>query len=151
MHIPEQLFSLPLLKDFRTQQLELVFRYNSATVVGSAFIQSPSLFIVPTDRVFCVTSWCANITPDTSGGFVTSAALYATVPGLNNYGVLGVNGPGVNTGTNQLVQSYGSACSVWLPPGTIISVAATLNVAATHTGTFTLTGISFPRGSVAVG
>jgi len=149
MHIPEQLFSLPLLKDLRTQQLELIVRRGATTVLAaSSFLEL--LFTVPGDRIFCVTSFAAAVLTDPLGGVCVAVGLQLDI-GATSSMVCAAPGTGFVAAAGQPIHAFGTGCSIWCPPSSRVSVYVSLNTTATHSVTPSLTGLSFPRGSVAIG
>lgn len=150
MHIPEQLFSLPLLKDVRTQPIELIIR-RGPTNVAVANLFTAALFTVPKDRVFCCTSFAAQALPDAVGGTPVSCALTLDIDGLNNTYIAASPPHGFALAAGQPIQAMGTACSIWCPPGSIVGVAVAFNTSAGHSVTPGLTGLCFPRGSIAIG
>lgn len=149
MHIPEQLFSLPLLKDLRTQQIELIVR-RGATTVAASNLFTAALYTVPKDRVFCVSSFACQALPDAIGGTPVTLALTLDVDGVNTNYVCATPTTGFSLAAGQPIQALGMACSIWCPPGSIVGLALAFNTSATHSWTPGLTGLSFPRGAVAV-
>jgi len=150
MHIPEQLFSLPLLKDVRTQPLELIVR-RGTTDVAAAQLFTQALYTVPKDRVFCVTSFACQALPDPLGGTPTDLALTVNVDGVNTNYVCATPTLGFALAAGQPIHALGMACSIWLPPGALVGVALAFNALATHSWTPGLTGLCFPRGAISIG
>ena len=152
MHIPEQLFSLPLLKDTRTQPLERIVRRGDPILRPSATFQSPVLFRVPNDRIMCLTSYAATMTPDAIGGPPTSLGVGIDYPPLGGQVlVAGMALYGAPLASGQPVLAYGASVSIWLPPGSGIQIYGTFNSAANHIFVPSFTGLTFPRGSVSIG
>lgn len=150
MHIPEQLFSLPLLKDVRTQPIELIIR-RTGPQVSAANLFTLLMYQVPKDRVFCVSSFAAACLPDPVGGTPVSVALTVDYDGLASTYVCAAPPSGFSLAAGQPIHGFGAPCSIWVPPGANVGLAVAFNTAATHSVTGGLSGICFPRGSVAVG
>jgi len=152
MHIPEQLFALPLLKDVKTQPIEYVFRRGPNTVAALSIFFSGVMYTVPQDRFFCLTSYAAAMTPDAIGGTPTSLSVYGVIDTfVGAQPIAGMLVLGATLAAGQPTQTFGQATSIWLPPGTQISMQGTFNTTATHGFLPTLSGITFPRGSVSIG
>lgn len=154
MHVPEQLFSLPLLKDVKTQPLELVYRRALGTSLGGQIIQTPTpIYQVPGDRILVITSFAVEVTPDLNGGWVFSVCALIGPDGGTQYAAFPSAGPGANSGTNPngVAQTYGATGSVWVPPTATVSGYCVLNVPGAHVGYFSMVGITIPRGSVSIG
>jgi hypothetical protein len=150
MHVPEQLFSLPLLKDVKTQPLEIVFR--SVTVDTIAFaIAEADVFIVPNDRVFCLSAWGVKVTVDPLGGTLIGVTPVITFGNIQ-YWIGGMGGTlGVTQAAGGPPQTGGGAGSIWCPPGSTVQMRGNMNVAANHRFEMSIAGLTFPRGSVSTG
>jgi len=154
MHVPEQLFSLPLLKDVRTQPLEIVYRTVTGGIVGGQFVTTGAtpLYIVPSDRILVISSFAVECTPDLGGGWPICVGLVVALTGESGRTVMAAAGAGANTGTNPngVSQTYGATGSVWVPPNATLSASALFNVAGSHVCNFTFAGLTIPRGSVSI-
>lgn len=150
MHAPEQLFALPLLKDVRTQPLEIVFR--SVTVdTGGFSIAEADVYQVPQDRVFCLAAWGVKFTPDGLGGTLIGCSPVVTFGNIQYWigGMGGTIGFTLAAGTGP--QTGGGSGSVWCPPGSTVQMRSNANNALNHRFEMSVAGLTFPRGSVSVG
>jgi len=151
MHIPEQLFSLPLLKDVKTQPIELVFRTSGIVASGGAATFASALYTVPNDRVFCCTGWGVFCDPNAVGGYMQTAGMAYQLPNGTTVYLQSRSIGFILAGAPCPQHLLGDACDIWLPPGGIASVLCTFSGGGvTHNVTFSLTGVTFPRGSVAL-
>lgn len=149
MHVPEQLFSLPLLKDVKTQPLELVFRRVESLAGG--LLTSQVLYTVPSDRVFCLTSWGVTYANDGLGGGMVAAWLAATI-NVSSIHYLDGKILGYNpTGAIVAVHSLGSTGSIWIPPGAEVALASSNNCVGNPNVFYAIAGLTFPRGAVSIG
>lgn len=154
MHIPEQLFSSPLLKDLATQRCEIVLRNVQRT--GNLDVDlSIDLYQVPQDRVAVVTGWGTTLTPNGSGAVILSTGLYAIPrdePNTTRYYLDSGQARGNTLGTFHI--SGNGAAGIWCPPGSMIGVAQTIQPAAANIANafaFYISLLTFPRGNVTVG
>lgn len=151
MHIPEQLFSLPMLKDVRTQSIELIVRRAFSASGGLAGWLSPILFTVPKDRIWICTSFSVEFSADAAGGTAAGVGLFLQQAGGANQSVCAATGGGYVLSAGQPAQDYGNSCSIWFPPGSECTIRMTSNGAGNHSAFFNVSGLSIPRGSIAVG
>lgn len=152
MHFPEQLFSLPLLKDFQTQQIETVLRRKELAFGGFA-VFAVAIFIVPRDRFLILTGVNCLFTADPAGGVLSGAAAYCTLDtgSAEQFDLLATaGGPGIALAAGQPGINYGGSGSIWVPPGATVYVRASASIVGNHTATMTITGLTIPRGNVAV-
>lgn len=149
MHFPEQLFSLPLLKDVRTQPIELVHRQTSVSVVAGNSMVTTGLYTVPRDRILCLTNVGVLFSADAIGGSFTGGGVFALIGGQNHY-LLATGNSGVTLAAGQPGIMYGATGSIWVPPGTGIEIYCSVNTNANHNALVSFAGITFPRGSVSI-
>lgn len=146
MRIPEQLFSLPLLKDLRTQQIELVNRSVSVTGVA-ALVAGADMYTVPADRIALISTY----------GCVLSPVLNQ----LLNLVMLSYKRDGVTFrphsisrepfGPSTFLQALHADPELWIPPGSVVSILS--QTAASDVGnvfSFEVTLLTFPRGNVSL-
>jgi len=152
VHIPELLFSLPLLKDRRTQQIEHIVRQKS--VLGTSdTVAFADLYDTAADRFFVVNHvGCQGIPFDGSGGTLQYVALEAVeLAGNFNSSILatfvrGAASPG------SIVQMAAGPAAIWVGPNVRLRAwAFWSNSFAGHNSQLSLSGLSIPRGNVARG
>lgn len=149
MIIPEGLFGLPLLKDIKTQQIELVLRRLTLdNFPGSE--PNQKVFTVPSDRVGVCFAWQARIEPGAAAQ-VLYAYLATSFDVVTD--VLSSATPIPSSfGPSPLRQSASGGGQFWLPPGADVRVGMELaagNIG--HVYFFTAGILTFPRGNVSLG
>jgi hypothetical protein len=149
MHIPEQLFASPFLKDIRTQQIELVFR-RAAVQLAAANTGNTAIYQVQRDRIFILTGLATSFAADAVGGTMTSCFAFITFEGGAQTFIAATNNSGVTLAAGQPAIAYAWSGSVWVPPGATMSVGVTANTVATHSADIWVSGITIPRGNVAI-
>lgn len=149
MHIPEQLYSLPLLKDVKTQQIELVTRWRGPDATGGSPTYSQPLYQIPKDRVAIVTAWGLFVDPNAGGGYCTAAGPYWLSPaGQTAYLGIQMGGFAVAGTTLHMI---GGSCSIWLPPGGEVGIISTYNpTALSHNVSASISLLTIPRGAIAL-
>jgi len=149
MHVPEQLFSLPLLKDVRTQPLEIIQR--TVTVTSAGLLNSSLLYTVPKDRIFCLSGWGVGYAVVGGGGGMVSAWVALGIQGTVTHYLQGQSLGYNPTGALASFQHLGASASIWVPPGSEVYLAQSNNSIDAPNIFYTLNGLTFPRGSVSIG
>jgi len=149
MHFPEQLYAMPFLKDRYGQQIEAVIRSLNLQLLATNTV-SGEILRVPSDRIFILTSVAVQFAADALGGVMTGCACYATIDGGGQNWLMATNNSGSTLAAGQPAIAYGSTGSVFVTPGARVYVNVTANTSATHTAVVTITGLSIPRGNIAV-
>jgi len=152
VHIPELLFSLPLLKDRRTQQIEHIVRRQ--TVLGTSdSIAFADLYDTAPDRFFVVQHvGCQGVPFDGSGGLLHYVALEAIeLAGSFNSTILAtfVRGSAV---AGSILQMAAGPAAIWVGPNVRLRAwAFWSNSFPGHQSSLSISGLSIPRGNVARG
>jgi hypothetical protein len=149
MHIPEQLFASPFLKDIRTQQIELVTRRAALALIATN-TGNTSIYQVSRDRIFILTGLACSFAADGAGGTMTSCFAFITFEGGAQTFLAATNNSGVTLAAGQPAIAYAWSGSIWIPPAALVSVGVTVNVSAGHSADIWISGITIPRGNVAV-
>lgn len=150
MKVPEQLFASPLLKDLRTQRLEVIWRKTIITANNSTNVSSGTLYRTAEDRVGCVQSFGVNIIGNGAATQPLSLGLICNINGLVMLAATTSYQQFVITAANNYVGTENA--ETWLPPGTDISLQLTLSPGSLLPAfEFTLGLLTFPRGNVSVG
>lgn len=146
MRIPEQLFSLPLLKDLRTQQIELVTRSVQVTGVAGV-IAAAEMYSIPSDRVGIVSTYGCVLNPVVIELMNLVMLTYQRDSTTFRPHSIHRNPFGPST----QLQALHADPEIWLPPGSTVNVVAQL--VAGDIGnlfTFELTLLTLPRGNVSL-
>lgn len=149
-NVPEILYSLPLLKDIRTQPIDLVFRRRLENTGGNSSIQITNLYRVPNDRIAILQSWGGQIFPDPAGGSPNDVGLFLRQAQGGDI-FLDSSQPGFAWGIGKTWGALGGSVNIWAPPGSEIGIFATFSVPGTHQVEGSISLISIPRGSVSLG
>lgn len=148
MIIPESLYGLPLLKDIRTQQIELVHRSAQADNIPGADLFMP-LYQVPADRLAIVFSWYVDVEPGAPASLL-AGKLIAQMNGIP-FVLNACESLRSSLGPNPSFQTSGNSGQFWAAPSSFLGVSflmQTGNVA--HVYHSTLSAITIPRGNVAL-
>ena len=151
MFVPEILYRQPLAKDRVTQQIEVI--NERLQVIGSnATIAGGIVYTVPNDRFFFFSNVGAQGFPEALSGarsramnlfFQNDAAGSGLFIGA--FAAASIGGPGA-------LSYFGGPVGVWLPPGARITAQlAWDNDFAGNVSTFTIHGVTIPRGNMARG
>jgi len=149
MLVPEQLFSSPLIKDLKTQRLEIVNRQAIVTGIALADSSIATLYTVPEDRVGVVTGYGLHYEHGGSTVRIRGMVMYL----VRDNSAFVVHGFQTGNDTPSTVVHYGTTCQTWVPPGFTIQLSTGLLIAGdpAMTLTYGINLLTFPRGNVSLG
>lgn len=151
MLAPEFLYQFTSAKDAVTQQLDLVHRAIDSTGLGVSGFLLP-VYVVPPDRIFCLTHGCVRITMQGGIPAVVNTLLEMTYGTNLRHRIAQTEEELAGLGLGRYRGICEFSGEVWYYPGmTIQAVGSWGPVVDDYAVSAVISGITFPRGSITLG